>query len=74
MKMLFAAMVILISGVVQAADPVYGRWEEFRAIPHEKAVEVIASAKKAAGACYELSAEKIVVCYYADTTGTAKAN
>jgi hypothetical protein len=74
MKMLFASVVFLVSGAVQAAAPVNGRWEEIRAIPHVQAVEVMASARKAGGECYELPAEKIVVCYYANTAGKAEAN
>lgn len=42
------------------------RWEEYRSIPHEKAVELISAGKSAGAACHELPVEQIVVCYFAD--------
>lgn len=55
-------------------DSASGRWEEYRAIPPEKAEAIIAVATKSGGICHELSPEKIMVCYYADSAGVQQAN
>lgn len=77
MKQIFGMYLALASGLVLAAQPVVipvevfdvnieqaPRWEVFRAIPHEKAVGLLAAATKAGAACHELEGDGIVVCYY----------
>lgn len=40
-------------------------WSEFRGVEHARAGDVIARGEKSGGACHELPAERIVVCYFA---------
>lgn len=79
MKLIFAVGLTLVSGFVHAAKQVdvpvevitvqleqtqQARWEEYRDIPHDKAADLIAAGKNVGGACHELTAEGIVVCYF----------
>lgn len=79
MRLKLVAVLTLVSGVAHAAQQIEipvevttvemdkarsARWEEFRDIPHDKAVDLITAGQQARGTCHELPAEKIVVCYY----------
>ncbi|WP_057382798.1 hypothetical protein [Pseudomonas aeruginosa] len=81
MKAKFIAVLALVAGLAHAAQNVDisvettdvvvdqargARWEEYRAVSHQKAAELVATAKASGAACHELQAEKIVVCYFAD--------
>jgi len=81
MKMKFIAALALFSGLAHGAGKIEipvettdvvvehgraARWEEFRAVPHDKAVDLITAADTAGAACHELPTEQIVVCYFAD--------
>jgi len=81
MKAKFIAVLTLVAGLAQAAQDVDipvettdvvvdqargARWEEYRAVSHEKVEGLVATAKASGAACHELPAERIVVCYFAD--------
>jgi hypothetical protein len=81
MKTKFIAVLAMVAGLAHAAQDVdipvettdvvvdqaqVARWEEYRAVSHQKAAELVATAKASGAACHELPAEKIVVCYFAD--------
>lgn len=81
MKAKYIAVLALVAGLAQAAQNVEipveamdvvvdqargARWEEYRAVSHEKAAELVATAEASGAACHELPVEKIVVCYFAD--------
>lgn len=80
MKLIHAFIVVLFSGLAQAAqpgktpsdaDPIHeqeapnGRWVEYRYRPNGvTTANLIAGGEKLGGFCHKLSVEEVVVCYY----------